>query len=521
MKKNIPNPKTQKNEPQKSGYTRRIFLFLLVLLILFLLFMIFYSTLQNMRHKKVTPRIFTQEQVTQEEKWITIFTHGSFGSVLGLLNTMQVIHDNIAGTQYKKLINQMRKNPYFYKNQPILEKGLIKVESSFDPQTTPHKFAVYPISKAFEKISKLIAPRKEKNLFYTFGWSGLMSQTQRKKEAIRFYNALSDEIQKYKEQGINPKIRVIAHSHGGNISLNLAAVKTCLNHLENPEILEKMSQNPDDKESLLQMQKHLKALPTRTVAKNNKGQKIFDFLPENQNLQIDELIMLGTPIQPETQYLCLHDCFKKVYNLYSDEDVVQKIDWVSTKRYYSEQRINFPEKIKNKKALSKVVQVKIMIGRQVEPIINKGVSGLDNSWTLTLKAPSEKFLGLWDKVVSAAKGIFYKATQDPTHRELWFICWDQDDNFAHLPTVIFTPAILNVIENEVSAQNTDLDLNIAFNEKELSFYVCRHNKNKIERKISIVQETIEKIKNKIKKWKPEDLSYAKEFEIISNYSNNI
>jgi hypothetical protein len=516
MKKN-----NQKKSPTKKGSARKILLFLLTITILFLLLMILYSNFNDMQHhKKISPKLLTQQE-QPKEIWLTVLTHGAFGSVLGLINTMQVIQDNLAGTEYKKLITQMRKNPYFYKHQPILEKGLIKIQAQANPKSSQNpKYAIYPITKAYEKISSLICPQKEKNVFYTFGWSGLMSQKQRRKEAIRFYNALSDEVTKYQKEGITPKIRIIAHSHGGNLSLNLGAVKTCLNHINDEQAILKIAQTQDDKESLMQMIQNLKALPSREVAKNQKGQKHLDFLPEKKDLFVDEFIMFGTPIQPETKYLALHDCFKKVYNFYSDEDIIQKMDWVSTKRYYSDQRLSLANKLKNNQKIEKIVQVRIMVGRKVEPILSKENGNLDNIWTLTLKNEAPLKLSVWDTLVNKAKSLFHKTSQDPTHRELWFICWDQDDPFAHLPTVIFTPAILNAVK-ETSANNKDLDLNITFTGEELAFYVCKHNDTKIQKKLSIFQQKIEKIKSMIKKWQPDDLSFTKEFEIINNYRNNI
>ena len=76
--------------------------------------------------------------------------------------------------------------------------------------------------------------------------------------------------------------------------------------------------------------------------------------------------MYGAPIQPETQHFFLSPCFKKIYNFYSDEDIVQGGDWVSTRRYFSDQRIS-PEildKQKTKKEIPRLVQARIMIGRQ-------------------------------------------------------------------------------------------------------------------------------------------------------------
>ncbi len=509
----------------KKETIKKIVLFFTLLITLITPFIIFYPNLKNLYkslwHKKIKPKI---TQVGQE-KWITIFTHGAFGSVLGLLNTFEVIKDNIKGTRYKKLIGKMRKNPHFYTHQPILQKGLVKIKPSFELSASKNnKYAAYPIIKAYETILQEISPAKEQNFFYTFGWSGLMSQNQRRKEAIRFYNALNDEISKYSQMGINPKIRIIAHSHGGNLALNLAAVKTCLNNLENKSELEVIAINDDEKESLLCMMQRIKNLPTKENVKTKKGQKVFDYIPIKKDLVINELIMFGTPIQAETEYFAFHDLFQKVYNFYSEEDIVQKMDWITTKKYYSEQRLSLLDKIKGKikdrLKLPKVIQVKIMMEREViTKKLTEKLQETDTILTLTTN-PIQKNQSFWRRLLDRAKGLWQKATSDPTHRELWFASWDKKDMLSPLPTVIFTPIMVNAIE-KISEQIDDLDLNICFTGQTLTFYVLKHNDAQIRDKVSIYRKIIEKIKSKIKKWKPDDLSFAKEFDIINRYSNNL
>ena len=74
-----------------------------------------------------------------------------------------------------------------------------------------------------------------------------MSKTYRLKEALRFYNALQEELIKLQHQGIYPKIRIITHSHGGNLSLNLAAIneaRTILDNTGNTQnVIENSTQN--------------------------------------------------------------------------------------------------------------------------------------------------------------------------------------------------------------------------------------------------------------------------------------
>lgn len=111
--------------------------------------------------------------------------------------------------------------------------------------------------------------------FYLFGWSGALSFKEREKAATKLYLQLktlrADYLKKY---GVEPKIRLIAHSHGGNVALLLEKVKDA-NDLE---------------------------------------------------FSVEELIMLATPVQYETKQYAACPLFKKVYSLYSHLDSLQVID---------------------------------------------------------------------------------------------------------------------------------------------------------------------------------------------------
>lgn len=112
-------------------------------------------------------------------------------------------------------------------------------------------------------------------LFYAFGWNGKLDFQERKKEAKRLYEALSSLIVSYKlTYKTAPMIRLITHSHGGNVALNLVAAK-----------------DPYDKE-----------------------------------FHIDELILLACPVQEETKQFVAHPLFGRVYSLSSSLDFLQIID---------------------------------------------------------------------------------------------------------------------------------------------------------------------------------------------------
>lgn len=442
---------------------------------------------------------------------ITIFTHGSFGSFIGLMNLFQVMKDNVSGTIYKKTINRMRKDPKFYSSQPIMQKGLIKIQPSYDLSvTSSERFAAYPILKAYEELNNQIYPTENKNHYYTFGWSGLISQKRRRKEAIRFYNSLCEELDNSFNQ---PKLRILAHSHGGNLALNLAAVNKVINNLNNLELLLESAKTEDEKEALFLMYKEIISLPSKSDAKKNIGQKKLDYIPEKKDLKIDELLIFGCPIQVETEAFVLSDFFKKIYHIYSDDDIIQSMDGFSTKKD-SKQRIKITKNIGSTKILNdpRLIQLKIMIDRGMEKNITNGnkITTLSQSMTGTSKS-------FWKKLFSAEK------RKDPSHKGMWFVSWDKlKNNISHplesIPSVIFTPLLLNAIET-VANHSNDLDINIKLTEKKLKAYLFDHKtKNKVlQHKVSISKDKVDSIKNKLMEWIPDDISLENEFNRIKNY----
>lgn len=111
--------------------------------------------------------------------------------------------------------------------------------------------------------------------FYLFGWSGALSFNEREKAAKKLYEQLKQLRTDYKNKyGREPKIRIIAHSHGGNVSLLLEKVKD----------------------------------------------------PADTKFSIAELILLATPVQYETKKYAPTPLFEKIYSLYSHLDSLQIID---------------------------------------------------------------------------------------------------------------------------------------------------------------------------------------------------
>ena len=135
--------------------------------------------------------------------------------------------------------------------------------------------------------------------FYLFGWNGKLSFKEREKAARTLYHDLKLVRANHKKTyGTEPIIRMISHSHGGNVILLLEHVK-----------------DPTDKEFF-----------------------------------INEVVLLATPVQKQTMNYARADIFGKVYSLYSILDVVQVMDpqgWQQkeTDKFFSERYFPAHEKI--------------------------------------------------------------------------------------------------------------------------------------------------------------------------------
>jgi hypothetical protein len=107
---------------------------------------------------------------------------------------------------------------------------------------------------------------------YCFCWSGKLNSIEREKTALILYNTLLDLLDTYEqEHGLRPSIRLVCHSHGANVALNLARVNAC----------------------------------------------------QEKKIIIDSLILFACPVQCETKN-CIYDgMFRRIYSLYSPLDWIQ------------------------------------------------------------------------------------------------------------------------------------------------------------------------------------------------------
>lgn len=294
----------------------------------------------------------TSTACAPQDMWINVFVHGTIGlrSHMNFSTFIHLMKDDIEETHYKKAVDQLRNDPFFFKIQPIQDLGLQPIQIPCKKNCS----AASLFAKAFEKN---MTPNPQiKNLYYTFGWSGLLSITERIKASKILYTALEKEVQKltrfYPKRNIH--IRLVCYSHGGSVALHLAEIP-------------------------------------------------------HKNLVIDELLLFGTPIQKETDYL-IHDAlFKKVYNFYSRKDLIQKMDCFSFKRFFSQRRF------KKECLCEKLVQVELKV--------------------MTNKYPGSSR---------------YHINRSPSHTELWFFGWTLHSyrkNFITypLPLGTFLPNFIDLL----------------------------------------------------------------------------
>lgn len=317
-------------------------------------------------------------QEKKPEVWLTIFVHGimSIKPHVSFSNFLRFMTDDVHNTVYSKTVERMRNDPTFYQNQAMQGIGLKEI----DPTNPSKENASNVIAMTFEYMSQFAHPDQLiENHYYTYGWTGLLSPQQRYIDAQKFYEELAQEVEHFRKQGIDPKIRIIGYSHGGNICLNLALVAR-------------------------------EAQPTAPFS-------------------IAELILIGMPVQSETDYLVNDPIFEKIYHIYSRGDRIQKLDFFSFDRFFS-RRIFKPRR--DFILPDKLIQIQLKCTRN------------------TTRTSHKKTVGAYNKFDSNAlvggKSRFLR-NASPGHTELWFFGWtpaNYRSNFPlnPLPVVSFIPIII-------------------------------------------------------------------------------
>lgn len=132
----------------------------------------------------------------------------------------------------------------------------------------------YLIGSTIQTLAQTDPIRFPLEHFYVYGWSGKLSFEEREKEAYHLLHALKVLIDDYeKKYESTPTIRLITHSHGGNVVLNMAKAKK-----------------------------------------------------DSNSLKIAQVILLACPVQHETKEYVNDPLFEQIYSIYSSRDLIQILD---------------------------------------------------------------------------------------------------------------------------------------------------------------------------------------------------
>jgi len=333
----------------------------------------------------LNPSIEMQGIKAKAEHWITVFSHGiiSAAPLLSFDLIGRMMKNNLKGTFYEKYVYNVRRDRYFCQNQPMQELGL----KIIDTQRTDADDGCPAMAQIFDLQSSWLHPDKKiNNYYYTFGWEALLIHESRYEDAKKLHIALSQEIKKYRDRGINPKIRLIGFSHGASVLLNLGGVR------QNENI--------------------------------------------EKNFEIDELILLGMPVQRNSDNYINAPLFKKVYNFYSKYDRIQVLDFSNPGKLFSRRKF---KRRPNLQIPTNLMQVRLEMLRH---------NPKQDKWIKNSKKYREN-IRTGKLLPRHSHGV---RNSSPGHCEWWFFGWTNKyyrDNFSiyPLPILALIPTIIDTINN--------------------------------------------------------------------------
>lgn len=223
-----------------------------------------------------------------EALYLTVFVHGSVHCHLSMLSPRAAWKDLLEeDAWYVKMLVKVRDNPLLWQSRFMLGMGPQEVPAELIERfhqrkltNEESKLSAYHIVAAYDALARHVDTAEQDRAYYLFGHLGLLSQSYRKSVGHELYSWLVDLVEEFKSEYETIHIDVVAHSHGGNISLWLSEFES----------------------------------------QYHKG------------LFVDNLIMYATPIQVETFRFAYKPAFGRVFNLYSDGDRIQGMDRLSTAR---------------------------------------------------------------------------------------------------------------------------------------------------------------------------------------------
>lgn len=221
-----------------------------------------------------------EEQTTHT---IVVFIHGTVQSGTSiLLDSERTWKDIFNGESLsEQILHAARKEKLSYKSDLMLDYGLIEIPAAVLTQhqvsEEEQQYAAYHIVRLFHRLQP--DHLHTTYHYYTFGWSGLLSETERKRAAGELYTSLMHERTRLLKHTAKVTCELYGYSHGGQLILHLPTIRS--------------------------------------------QQKDKDFT-------IERVVLSGTPLYYNNARNILRGMFKQIINCYSLGDAVQICDIFST-----------------------------------------------------------------------------------------------------------------------------------------------------------------------------------------------
>lgn len=242
-------------------------------------------------------RCFSMKQVIQETHpkiiHVTVFIHGTILPLVSPKAIKQAIVTTVKERQ------PLRAFEYYWqalRSESMYGKQLISKEHGLqEVRFLRNHWVNWILTQAYKYMIERVSDHHRTDLFYTFGWQGLLSADDRLNAAKHLYDALVKERTKLMQEHPDRHISfsLVTHSHGCNVALLLPLIE---------------------------------------------GNK-------QKNMVIEELISFGAPVQRETRHAIESPMFKRCYHFYSKGDFIQVVDFFSTQGMSERTFPAHPEKL--------------------------------------------------------------------------------------------------------------------------------------------------------------------------------
>lgn len=389
---------------------------------------------------------------------INMFMHGTYGIASASLSLVKSVLDmDLKGSIHEKVVRKVYRKQMksIYERSLMYDEGLFRFEpNEIDSDRELECLALIPVLRSFDLVAKSVNAHKQpnkkiKDLYYLFGWSGMLSQGARREAGVCLYNALTmekEKISKYlKEKGSKAKIetKLFNHSHGGNVALNLAWVDAISHKYSQLNLYEAFSLAEFGGKVSDKYHKLFKDLPADVAEAEKKaryGAEKWFFQPKSREgcdaALVDQLFLMGAPIQPETWPLIFSDTFGRTINFFSSGDNIQNMDMFSTgqrqsERSVSDKMVRKGNNLFGRDDYTKLVQIKVSLPK---------IEEFSPGWTRVEKEP---------RLEDALGKMLYKSSlltnsKGPSHLEFWFIYWSGLSErlcIRPAPIVVFAPLV--------------------------------------------------------------------------------